>query len=175
MTYQPIGNYGLIGDLYTVALVGMDGSIDFMCFPEFDSPSLFAKMLGEEHGGFFRISPVLDDARLKQLYLPDTNILLSRFLSSDGVAEVSDFMPVEEAGDAHNLVRRAKTIRGQITFRMVCEPAFDYGRATHRLEREIERRRRFHAGLRSSCPDPAAVSGAGSDPGRPGHGRVHAG
>ncbi len=136
MTYQPIGNYGLIGDLYTVALVGMDGSIDFMCFPEFDSPSLFAKMLGEEHGGFFRISPVLDDARLKQLYLPDTNILLSRFLSSDGVAEVSDFMPVEEAGDAHNLVRRAKTIRGQITFRMVCEPAFDYGRATHRLERE---------------------------------------
>ncbi len=138
MTYQPIGNYGLIGDLFTVALVGMDGSIDFMCYPEFDSPSLFARMLDEERGGYFQLAPVLEAARQKQLYLPDTNILLSRFLSSAGVAEVSDFMPVEEVGDAHNLIRRAKTIRGQITFRMVCEPAFDYGRTAHRLEREFE-------------------------------------
>lgn len=138
MAYQPIGNYGLIGDLFTVALVGMDGSIDYMCFPEFDSPSLFARLLDDEHGGFFRLAPVLENARQKQLYLPDTNILLSRFLSSDGVAEVSDFMPVEDVGDAHNLVRRAKTVRGQITFRMICEPAFDYGRTSHQLERESQ-------------------------------------
>jgi GH15 family glucan-1,4-alpha-glucosidase len=138
MAHQPIENYGLIGDLYTVALVGMDGSIDFMCFPEFDSPSLFARLLDDERGGFFRVAPVLEDARQKQLYLPETAVLLSRFLSSDGVAEVSDFMPVEEAGVAHNLVRRAKTVRGEITFRMVCEPAFDYARVGHRVERETE-------------------------------------
>jgi GH15 family glucan-1,4-alpha-glucosidase len=136
MAYQPIENYGVIGDLYTVALVGMDGSIDYMCFPEFDSPSLFARLLDDEHGGFFRLAPVLEGARQKQLYLPDTNVLLSRFLSSDGVAEISDFMPVEEIGEAHNLIRRAKTIRGQLEFRMECEPAFDYGRTGHRIERE---------------------------------------
>jgi GH15 family glucan-1,4-alpha-glucosidase len=134
MSYQPIENYGLIGDLYTVALVGMDGSIDFMCYPEFDSPSLFARMLDQNRGGFFKLAPVLEDARLKQLYLPDTNILLSRFLSSQGVAEVSDFMPVEVTGEGHTLVRRAKTVRGRISFRMECFPAFDYGRCGHRVE-----------------------------------------
>ena len=134
--YQPIENYGLIGDLFTVALVGMDGSIDFMCFPEFDSPTVFARMLDSKKGGFFRLAPVLEDANQKQLYLPDTNVLLSRFLSSDGVAEVSDFMPVEEAGTAHNLVRRAKTVRGKVKFRMECQPAFDYARTAHRIERK---------------------------------------
>ncbi len=134
MAYQPIENYGLIGDLFTVALVGMDGSIDFMCFPEFDSPSLFARMLDYQRGGFFSLAPVLADARQKQLYLPDTNVLLSRFLSSQGVAEVSDFMPVEAMGEGHKLIRRAKTVRGRMTFRMICAPAFDYGRCAHRLE-----------------------------------------
>jgi GH15 family glucan-1,4-alpha-glucosidase len=136
MTYQPIENYGLIGDLYTVALVGMDGSIDFMCFPEFDSPSLFARMLDQHRGGFFRLAPLLEDARQKQLYLPDTNILLSRFLSSQGVAEVSDFMPVEAMGEGHTLVRRAKTVRGRMTFRMECAPAFDYARSSHTVEQQ---------------------------------------
>lgn len=100
--YQPIENYGVIGDLHTVALVGMDGSIDFMCFPEFDSPTVFAALLDREKGGRFQLAPVLEGARQKQMYLPDTNILLSRFLSHEGVAEVSDFMPVEAAGFAHN-------------------------------------------------------------------------
>ena len=81
MGYRPIENYGIIGDLYTVALVGLDGSIDFMCFPRFDSPSIFAALLDDEAGGSFRITPILDEANNKQLYLPDTNVLLTRFTS----------------------------------------------------------------------------------------------
>ncbi len=132
--YKPIEHYGLIGDLHTVALVGPDGSMDFMCFPRFDSPSIFAALLDHENGGRFQIAPVLDDAHHKQLYLPDTNMLITRFLSEQGVAELSDFMPVEEAGYVHNLVRRAKTVRGEIKYHMVCDPRFDYGRAEKRVE-----------------------------------------
>jgi GH15 family glucan-1,4-alpha-glucosidase len=134
VSYQPIENYGVIGDLHTVALVGMDGSIDFMCFPHFDSPSIFAALLDDRKGGRFKIAPTFNSARHKQLYLPDTNMLLTRFLDDEGVAEVSDFMPVEEKDHAHQLVRRAKTVRGEVTFRMLCAPAFDYGRASHRIE-----------------------------------------
>ncbi|MBS1251439.1 MAG: Trehalase [Anaerolineales bacterium] len=133
--YKPIENYGIIGDLHTVALVGMDGSIDFMCFPHFDSPSVFAAILDHEKGGRFRLAPVLEGARHSQLYLPDTNILLSRFLSDAGVAEVSDFMVVEQEREhPHTLVRRAKTVRGEVRFRVICEPRFDYARAEHRVE-----------------------------------------
>src|SRR5437879_6350476 len=133
--YAPIGEYGVIGDLYTVALVGMDGSIDFLCLPHFDSPSVFAALVDAERGGRFQIAPLLDGAARKQLYLPDTNVLLTRFLAAHGVAEVSDFMPVEDAGLAHNLVRRAETVRGEVRFRMRCDPRFDYARAIHTAER----------------------------------------
>ena len=135
MPYQPIENYGVIGDLHTVALVGMNGSIDFMSFPHSDSPTVFAALLDEKKGGRFQIAPMFATSNHKQLYLPDTNVLLTRFLSAEGVAEVSDLMPLEEDGHghAHNLVRRVKTVRGEITFRMICEPRFDYGRATHRV------------------------------------------
>src|SRR5712675_1813664 len=92
--YKPIANYGVIGDLNTVALVGTDGSIDFMCFPEFNSPSIFAALLDDKKGGCFSISPVFSEMKSKQLYLPDTNVLLTRFLSADGVGEIMDFMPV---------------------------------------------------------------------------------
>src|SRR5689334_21550447 len=122
--YAPIGEYGVIGDLYTVALVGMDASIDFLCLPHFDSPSVFAALVDAERRGQFQIAPVLECAAQKQLYLPDTNVLLTRFLGVDGVAEVSDSMPVEDAGLAHNLVRRAKTVRGEVCFRMHCDPRF---------------------------------------------------
>ncbi len=132
--YKPIGEYGIIGDLHTVALVGMDGSIDFMCLPSFDSPSVFAALLDADRGGRFKLAPVLDQATRRQLYLPDTSVLLTRFLDADGVAEVSDFMPVEDAGFAHNLVRRAKTVRGEVRFQMRCEPRFDYARASHTAE-----------------------------------------
>src|SRR5262245_51759309 len=133
--YAPIGDYGVIGDLHTVALVGVDGSIDFLCLPDFDSPSVFAALVDAERGGRFQISPALAGAVRKQLYLPDTNVLLTRFLDVDGVAELSDFMPAAEVGQAHNLVRRAKTVRGEVRFQMRCEPRFDYARAAHTAER----------------------------------------
>ena len=134
--YKPIEDYGIIGDLHTVALVGMDGSIDFMCFPHFDSPSIFAALLDSEKGGRFKIAPVLEEARQKQLYLSDTTVLLTRFLSDEGVAEVSDFMPVETSEHTHDIVRRAKTVRGEVRFRMICDPRFDYARA----EREVRKK-----------------------------------
>src|SRR5215470_15964321 len=137
--YAPIGEYGVIGDLYTVALVGLDGSVDFLCLPAFDSPSVFAALVDAEKGGRFQIAPVLDGASRRQLYLPDTNVLLTRFLSNDGVAELCDFMPVEDAGQAHNMVRRAKTVRGELRFRMCFDPRFDYGRSPHTVEAHGER------------------------------------
>jgi GH15 family glucan-1,4-alpha-glucosidase len=135
MVAQPIENHGVIGDLHTAALVGMDGSIDFMCFPRFDSPSLFAALLDPVKGGHFQIAPVhADGFRRKQLYFPDTNVLLTRFLANDGVAEISDFMPIKDLGHRHDLVRRVKVVRGELLLRMVCAPRFDYGRAEHTAE-----------------------------------------
>ncbi len=125
--YKPLANYGLIGNMRTVALVGIDGAIDFMCFPHFDSPSIFAALLDHDRGGFFQIAPVMEGAENRQLYLPDTNILLTRFLARDGVAELSDFMHI--GGNSDVLVRRAKTVRGELGFRMTCAPKLDYGRA----------------------------------------------
>ena len=136
MKYPPIEDHGVIGDLHTVALVGMDGSIDFLCFPHFDSPSVFAGLLDREKGGCFQLAPVLDDGVARQMYLPESTVLITRFLSHDGVAEVSDFMPVFEQGHAHDIVRRAKTVRGEVKFRMICAPRFDYARAGHRVERK---------------------------------------
>jgi len=132
MPYQPIENYGVIGDLRTVALVGMNGSIDFFCCPDFDSPSVFAALLDDRKGGRFSIAPLLDGARQKQLYLPETNVLLTRFLFDEGVAEVSDFMPVDQ-GSAHRscIIRRAKCVRGEVRLRMVCAPRFDYASSPH--------------------------------------------
>ncbi len=136
MQSQPIENHGIIGDLHTAALVGMDGSIDFMCFPRFDSLSIFAALLDPANGGYFQIAPAQPDGfRHKQLYFPDTNMLLTRFLSDGGVAEISDFMPIEHLGHCHDLVRRVKVVRGQIALRMVCAPRFDYGRAKHTVEK----------------------------------------
>jgi len=136
MNYMPIENYGIIGDLHTIALVGMDGSIDFLSFPHFDSPTVFAALLDHRHGGRFKISPSLENVRHRQMYLPDTNVLTTRFLSPQGLAEVSDFMPVEVESPSHELVRRAKTVRGEVHFRMICDPRFDYGRASHRVEQK---------------------------------------
>jgi len=103
--YLPIENYGLIGDTNTLALVGMNGSIDFMSYPNVDSPTLFAAILDHKKGGRFQISPTVDNVTPKQIYLSDTNILLTRFLDDEGIAEVSDFMPIEE-GYSSRVVRR---------------------------------------------------------------------
>jgi GH15 family glucan-1,4-alpha-glucosidase len=135
-TPEPIENHAIIGDLNTIALVALNGAIDFMCFPRFDSPSIFASLLDHERGGEFRISPELNGARRKQLYLPDSNILLTRFLAEDGVVEISDFMPVGEVAPIHNLVRRVKSVRGEIRIRMTCAPRFNYARSSHHCEQK---------------------------------------
>ncbi len=133
--FPPIENHGIVGDLHTIALVSMDASIDFMCFPRFDSPTIFASLLDPKRGGSFELSPLLPGARHRQIYMPDSNILLTRFEAEGGMAEVSDFMPITELGHSHDLVRRIKCIRGQVPVRMICDPRFDYGRATHKIER----------------------------------------
>jgi GH15 family glucan-1,4-alpha-glucosidase len=131
--YQPIEDYGLIGDMHTVALVGKDGSIDFMSFPNFDSPTIFAALLDRRRGGRFFIAPDLSSSAQKQLYLPDTNVLITRWLSAAGVAEITDIMPAGRYPLDHRrvLVRRVKCVRGEVLFDLHCEPRFDYGRATH--------------------------------------------
>lgn len=134
MRYQPIENYGIIGDLNTIALVGLNGSIDFMCFPNFDSPSVFAALLDAEKGGHFQIIPAFTEMKTKQLYLPDTNVLLTRFLSKEGVGEITDFMPVEELYDGKELIRRVTTVRGEVHYKLHCKPRFNYARSEHTIE-----------------------------------------
>ncbi|HEY0755661.1 MAG TPA: glycoside hydrolase family 15 protein [Ktedonobacteraceae bacterium] len=135
--YLPIEDYAVIGDLHTVALVGKNGSIDWCCIPRFDSPSVFGALLDARKGGFFRISPVLtEDAKCghKQMYLPETNILITRFLSVDGVGEITDFMPVKVSrvvDHQHNVMRSVTVVRGVLTFEVVCRPAFNFARDTH--------------------------------------------
>jgi GH15 family glucan-1,4-alpha-glucosidase len=135
-SYPNIGDHGLIGDLQTAALVTTDGVLDWFCCPRFDSPSVFASLLDAERGGFFRIAPDRDDYVSRQLYLPDTAILVTRFMTPDGVGEVHDFMPVIEgaATDRHRLVRNIRVVRGVMRFAIELQPRFDYGRKPHRLE-----------------------------------------
>src|ERR1700729_4256395 len=128
MDYRPIEDYGVIGDLTTTALVSTSASIDFMCFPHFDSPTVYAALLDARRGGHFQIAPQSGEFKHRQRYFPDTNILLTRFLGESGIAEISDFMALHHLGHRHSLVRRVKVIRGEIDFRMICAPKFDYGR-----------------------------------------------
>ncbi|HYF67628.1 MAG TPA: glycoside hydrolase family 15 protein [Ohtaekwangia sp.] len=136
--YQPIENYGVIGDLNTVALVGLNGSIDFLCFPDFDSPTVFAAILDKNKGGFFSIKPKTTGFKSKQLYLPDTNVLLTRFLQQNGVAEITDFMPVETMLIGKELIRSVSCVHGTLDFIMTCCPRFDYARTTHTIQRKNE-------------------------------------
>lgn len=136
--YQPIENYGVIGDLNTVALVGLDGSIDFLCFPDFDSPTVFASLLDRDKGGFFKIAAINDGAKHKQMYLPDTNVLLTRFLQKSGVGEVADFMPVEPLFVGKELIRMVTCVHGTLDFIMECRPRFDYARTTHKTEKRSD-------------------------------------
>jgi GH15 family glucan-1,4-alpha-glucosidase len=132
--YQPIEHYGVIGNLRTAALVGMDGSIDWLCLPHFDSPSVFAAILDDQKGGRFRIAPAGEDFRRKQFYWPDTAVLITRFLDDDGVGEVEDYMPVGGRGMVPDeLVRRVRVVRGRVAFHLECRPAFDYARAAHEV------------------------------------------
>jgi GH15 family glucan-1,4-alpha-glucosidase len=134
--YLPIEEHAIVGDLRTVALVGTDGTIDWYCPARFDAPSLFASLLDAEKGGYFALS-CPSATHPKQLYLPDTNILVTRFLGADAVGEVIDFMVPETSGTAAPrdlLVRQVRAVRGSATFELACYPAFDYARAEHKIE-----------------------------------------
>src|SRR3954453_263607 len=134
--YPAIADHGLIGDLQTSALISTDATLDWFCCPPFASPSVFAALLDVQRGGHFSIRPQTDGYVTKQLYLPGTAILMTRFLTPDSVGEVFDFMPVitGEATDRHQLVRLVRVVRGQMTFVLDCQPRFDYGRRMHKTE-----------------------------------------
>jgi GH15 family glucan-1,4-alpha-glucosidase len=159
MAYPPIANHGVIGNLRTAALVATDGAIDWFCFPQFDSPSIFASLLDEQKGGRFCIAPIDSGWTSKQLYWPDTNVLLTRFFTPDGTGEITDFMPIGAATEdlgTHVLVRRVRVTRGALRFRIDCRPAFDYARQPHTLEltggRAIFSTRKLTMSLVTSVP-----------------------
>src|SRR6195952_3409385 len=126
-----ISEHGLIGDLRTCALVGTDGTIDWFCAPRFDSPSVFGAILDKDRGGSWRLEPSCEVSRTQQFYFPDTAVLITRFLTADGVAEIHDFMPVLGIGDPEHrqrIVRRVSGVRGKITMRMHFDARPDYAR-----------------------------------------------
>lgn len=133
--YPAIEDHGLIGDLQTAALITRNGTIDWFCAPRFDSPSIFAGLLDRRRGGYFSVVPDGVQYISKQLYLPNTPILITRFISADGVSEIIDFMPVtgEHPTDQHRIVRIINMVRGTMRFRLECCPRFDYGRQRHVL------------------------------------------
>ncbi len=138
--YPPIADHGMVGDLQTAALVSSGGTVDWWCTPRFDAPSVFASLLDSERGGYCRLAADLPDGTgltVRQLYLSDTAVLITRFMAPDGVGEVADFMPPLTGAaptDRHRLIRVVRVVRGTLPFTLVCRPRFDYGRAAHTLE-----------------------------------------
>ncbi|MGH9353403.1 MAG: glycoside hydrolase family 15 protein [Terriglobia bacterium] len=136
MMYQPIEDYGIIGNMLTAALVSKEGSIDWMCWPRFDSPSVFAAILDDQKGGRFQIAPAADGFKTQQFYWPDTNVLITRFLGAGAAGEVIDFMPMfpaspQQPDEARPLIRLVRSTRGAMRFRLACRPAFNYARDGH--------------------------------------------
>ena len=132
---NPIEAHGVIGDQGTAALVADDGTVDFLCWPGFDGPSVFAALLDPERGGAWSIAPALDGLRRRQMYLPDTNVLLTRFAAPGGVGEITDFMPFPEPDGTPRLVRRVRAARGEVRFVLRCAPRLDYARSRTRAEK----------------------------------------
>src|SRR3989442_8293153 len=157
MSFEPIENYGVIGNMRSIALVGVNGSIDFLCYPNFDSPTVFAALLDDERGGCFQIQPQLRERRIRQMYLPDTNILLTRFLADEGVAEVTDYMPIgTDAEQPNEIIRTLSVIRGEIDFKMRCQPRFNYGMCEQAVN--IEERNAIFSQFVDACPPMALYS-----------------
>lgn len=152
MAYQPIENYGMIGDLRTAALVGLNGSIDWLCIPHFDSPSVFAALLDDKKGGCFQIAPINGNSTYKQFYWPETNVLVTRFLASHGAIEVIDFMPIRKASEphCHQLIRQVTAVRGRSRLRLACHPAFNFARDEHTTVL-IKEGAEFHSKSLSLC------------------------
>ncbi len=157
MSFEPIENHGVIGNMRSIALVAVNGSIDFLCYPNFDSPTVFAALLDDEKGGCFQIQPQLKERRVRQLYLPDTNILLTRFLAEQGVAELTDYMPIGNDGEQPNeIIRTLAVIRGEVDFKMRCQPRFNYAMDGHTLN--IEDKCAIFSPASNACPPLALYS-----------------
>lgn len=136
--YPPIADHGIIGDLQTTALVGRDGTIDFLCVPEPDSPTVFASLLDAGRGGRFVVAPILPDVRTEQRYVRDTNVLVTRFVADGAEVEVVDFMPISRRPRPSRIVRLARVVHGSARVRCLCAPRFDYAR--HAPEVRFEER-----------------------------------
>jgi GH15 family glucan-1,4-alpha-glucosidase len=134
-TQRPIADNALIGDLRTASVIGGDGTVCFCCLPTFDSPAVFASLL-DPHAGHFRVRPSTGGFRITQMYLPDTNVLLTRFLSDEGIAELTDAMPVVGQAGPQRLLRRIAVIRGEVPFDMLCAPRFGYATVKHTLKQD---------------------------------------
>src|ERR1700686_4813466 len=130
MPQRTIGEHGIIGNLKTAALVALDGTVDFMCWPSLDSPTVFAALLDPEKGGEFSLNPQLSNARTMQTYLTATNVLVTRWLSVKGSAEVTDLMPYPsvKGENEHRLIRCVVATRGRVNFTLRCRPRLDYAR-----------------------------------------------
>jgi GH15 family glucan-1,4-alpha-glucosidase len=165
--YQPIEDYAIIGNMRSAALVGLNGSIDWFCFPHFDSPSMFASLLDKEKGGFWSISPLGTSTNCKQYYWPDTNVLITRHYTPEGIVEITDYMPVgEDVRDEfdYRIVRRVTGIHGKVKMQMRCYPAFNYARDAHETAIS-DKGASFHSpdlsmGLASSVPLKKSQQGA---------------
>ena len=134
-TYPPIADYGLISDMHSCALVSRTGSIDWCCFPRFDSPSVFGRILDWGKGGYFKVAAA-GIRSVSRRYLPGTNILETTFETDTGVAKLTDFMPThehpapeedEDGGRRRQLARILECVDGTVRFNVECFPRFDYG------------------------------------------------
>lgn len=138
--YKKISDYGVIGNLRTVALVALDGSIDWLCLPSIDSPSVFGALLDDGKGGRFALTPV-DEWDSTASYVSGTNMLQTRFRTRSGVMELTDFMPIPAAckngceTDEYDLYRRARILRGTMRVRLLFDPRFDYARGESTVHR----------------------------------------
>ncbi len=157
-TIPPIEDYGVIGDLHTIALISTEASIDFLCLPDFDSPTIFAALLDAGKGGHFSVVPLMEGSRRKQMYLPDNNILTTRYLSENAVAEIVDFMPMEFKGSRQRVIRTVRAIKGQIDFKLECCPRFDYNRTRHTAKQIEEEIIEFVADA-GNCPPVRLIGG----------------
>ncbi|MHC8306632.1 glycoside hydrolase family 15 protein [Pseudomonas sp. PB3P13] len=134
-----IAAHGIIGDMRSAALVNDRGSVDFFCWPEFDSPSIFCSLLDTPEAGIFQLAPDLPDARREQIYLPDTNVLQTRWLSAHAVVEVTDLLPIGDSeDDLPVLMRKVRVVSGRATFHMRCAVRLDYARADTRTRADAE-------------------------------------